>query len=300
MPSRRLDCVNGFPRFKTFAQVSSMMNDPDAASYAVENIEHVRAMILNNRRVTTNEEAHYIHISQGYFHEIIHKGLGFHSVSARWLPKRRTTKTQPLDSQPKRIGSLSPWIWGFLRRIVTGDDMWFHNYEPEGNDQNVEWKCQALLVKKQFKTHLSVREVMLTRSRDSSDQFWNTTHNSQNVRCYMLRDRLRPTLLTRSWEMLTTAVTELQDDSRPHTAVQTVDTLRQLNCDVLKFLLYSSDLASSDCQVFGPLEELSEDANIPAINSWKKWCTHDLLANQKHFFYGYTETCVPMSNGRWK
>jgi hypothetical protein len=66
------------------------MNDPDATSSTDENIERVRALILNNGRVTTNEEAHYMDISHGYFHGIIHKGLGFHSVSARWVSKQLT------------------------------------------------------------------------------------------------------------------------------------------------------------------------------------------------------------------
>jgi hypothetical protein len=68
------------------------MNDPDATFSTDENIERVRALILNNRRVTTNEEEHYMHISHGYFREIIHKGLGFHSVSARWVPKHLKEK----------------------------------------------------------------------------------------------------------------------------------------------------------------------------------------------------------------
>jgi hypothetical protein len=68
------------------------MNDPDATSSTDENIERVRALILSNRRVTTNEEEHYMHISHSYFHEIIHKGLGFHSVSARRVSKHLTAQ----------------------------------------------------------------------------------------------------------------------------------------------------------------------------------------------------------------
>jgi hypothetical protein len=66
------------------------MNDPDAMSSTDENIGRVRALILNNRRVTTREKANYMHISHGYFHGIIHKGLGFRSVSARCFPKQIT------------------------------------------------------------------------------------------------------------------------------------------------------------------------------------------------------------------
>jgi hypothetical protein len=69
----------------------------------------------------------------------------------------------------------------------------------------------------------------------------------------MLRDRLRPTLLTTSRKMLTTSDTLLEDDAYPHTAVQTVDTLRQSNFDMLMHLPYSPDLASSNYQLFGTL-----------------------------------------------
>jgi len=79
--------------------------------------------------------------------------------------------------QPKRIGSPSPRTGGSLRRIVSGEDTWLHHYEPENKGQNMERKCQTLLVKRQFKTYISIRKVMLTRSRDSRDQFWNTTNN---------------------------------------------------------------------------------------------------------------------------
>jgi hypothetical protein len=70
--------------------MSSVMNDLDATSSTDKNIGRVPALILNNRRVTTGEKANYMHISHGYFHGIIYKGLGFHSVSARWVPKQLT------------------------------------------------------------------------------------------------------------------------------------------------------------------------------------------------------------------
>jgi hypothetical protein len=72
------------------------MNDPDVTSSTDENIERVCALIPNNRRVTTNEEAHYMHISHGYFHGIIHTGLGFHSVSAIWVSKQLTEQQNVL------------------------------------------------------------------------------------------------------------------------------------------------------------------------------------------------------------
>lgn len=43
-----------------------------ATSTADDNIEQVPALILNNRRVTTDEMANHTHISHGHGYEIIH------------------------------------------------------------------------------------------------------------------------------------------------------------------------------------------------------------------------------------
>jgi hypothetical protein len=39
----------------------------------------------------------------------------------------------------------------FLSRIVTGDEMWVHHYEPESKRQSMEWKHLGLPTKKKFK-----------------------------------------------------------------------------------------------------------------------------------------------------
>ena len=55
----------------------------------------------------------------------------------------------------------------FLSRIVTGDEMWVHHYEPESKRQSMEWKHLGSPVKKKFKTQPSTGKVMLTVFWDS-------------------------------------------------------------------------------------------------------------------------------------
>jgi hypothetical protein len=97
---------------------------------------------------------------------------------------------------------------------------------------------------------------------------------------YMLRDRLRPTLLTTSREMLTRVDALLQDDACPHTAVQTVDTLRQTNFDMLTHLPYSLiwHLRIISCLVH--YKTLSEDAT----NQELKEVMHAWLVSQPKVF----------------
>ena len=52
-----------------------------------ENTERVRAMVLDKQRSTIDEVAQHLNISHGSAYEIINNRLGFHNISARWVPK---------------------------------------------------------------------------------------------------------------------------------------------------------------------------------------------------------------------
>jgi hypothetical protein len=54
----------------------------------------------------------------------------------------------------------------FLNRIITGDEIWIHHYDPESKCQSMQWKNPASPLSKKFKTQPSARKVMLT-------VFWN-------------------------------------------------------------------------------------------------------------------------------
>jgi hypothetical protein len=48
----------------------------------------------------------------------------------------------------------------------------------------------------------------------------------------------------------------LQNNTRPHNAALTLETVRKLKWDVLPHLPYSPDLAPSDYHLFGPLKDI--------------------------------------------
>jgi hypothetical protein len=47
----------------------------------------------------------------------------------------------------------------------------------------------------------------------------------------------------------------LHENACPHTAAQTVETLKKLNLEELEHPLYSPDLAPLNCHLFGPLKQ---------------------------------------------
>ena len=71
-----------------FQQVRTSLKDEERAgrpstSFTDSNVEDARAMILENRRVTTDEVANHFEISHGSAYDIIHNRLGFRKVCAR-------------------------------------------------------------------------------------------------------------------------------------------------------------------------------------------------------------------------
>jgi hypothetical protein len=121
-----------------------------STSTTEENTERVGAMILDNRRVTIDEGAYHLLISHGSVHEIIHSRFGFHKVCARWVTKQlteehkrnRLTIFRSLLNRYRQEGDV------FLRRIITGDEIWIHHYAPESKRQSLEWKHPTSPAKK--------------------------------------------------------------------------------------------------------------------------------------------------------
>ena len=107
-----------------------------------EKLEEARAIILTDRRVTIEEIALQLGISQGTAYSLVHDILGFHKVAARWVPRHLTEEHKrnrqhicsSLLERYNREGD------NFLNRIITGDKTWFHHYEPETKRQSMQWK----------------------------------------------------------------------------------------------------------------------------------------------------------------
>jgi histone-lysine N-methyltransferase SETMAR len=124
--------------------------------------EEARAIILANRRVIIEEIASQPSINQALAYSLVHDNLGFHKVSARWMPKHLTQehKRNCLDicscflERHNREGD------NFLNRIIAGDETWIHHYEPETKWQNIQWKHTSSPTSKKLKSQPSARKYM--------------------------------------------------------------------------------------------------------------------------------------------
>lgn len=90
-----------------------------------ENIEHVRRVLLKDRRVTVRMIAEELSISKDTVWTIITEDLGMRKVCAKMVPKILTE-----DQKERRLAICEDLVEriendpSLLERVVTGDESW--------------------------------------------------------------------------------------------------------------------------------------------------------------------------------
>jgi histone-lysine N-methyltransferase SETMAR len=113
--------------------------------------------------------ADIVGISYGSAQAIVQDDLGYHKVRARWVPKQLTAQ-----HKHQRVDVATQFLLHYeedpsiLERIVTGDKIWVHHYEPESKRQSMKWKHPSSPVRKKFKQQPPCKKLMLTF-------FWDMT-----------------------------------------------------------------------------------------------------------------------------
>jgi len=177
----------------------------------------------------------------------------------------------------------------FLHQIVTGDESWVYHYEPESKRQSMQWKHPSSPANKKFKTQASAGKVMMTIFWVVSGPIlvhFQEKGETVTIARYsdMLVNELKPAIQLKHRGLLAKRVLLLHDNARPHMAMHTVDTLRDLKFEVLKHPPYSPDLAPLDFHLFGPMKEHLRGHKFPDDNEVMEAVQSWLKATRKSFF----------------
>ena len=92
-----------------------------------ENIERVRLAIEGDRRLTVGELINDLGIPKTTVWEILNKILGMTRVCAKFIPKLLTTEKKDREEN-------------VLKKVITGDESWVYDYDPETKQQSSQWK----------------------------------------------------------------------------------------------------------------------------------------------------------------
>ena len=153
------------------------------------------------------------------------------------------------------------------------------------------WKHPQSPCKKKFKTQPSAGTLMLTVFWDLQDpvlehyQERGTTINSARY-SEVLTDRLKPPIRSKRRGLLSKGVVFLHDNSRPHTAAHTAETLRNLKFEVMIHPPYSPDLVPSGHHLFGLLKEALRGCRFTSDREVKEAVHAWLTAQPKTFSEG--------------
>ncbi|GFS07493.1 transposase [Elysia marginata] len=128
-----------------------------------KNVSTVEKLIMQDRRITVKQLAFETKISIGSVETILHDHLNLNKVSARWVPRLLTT-----DQKQERVNCCKHLLRQeandafFFRRIVTMDETWIYQLDPELKSASMQWRRPSSSPPKKAKVTQSSGKVMLS------------------------------------------------------------------------------------------------------------------------------------------
>lgn len=227
----------------------------------VDIVAKIEQLVLEDGRLKKKQLAQLTGVSETTVLRILHDHLGMSKVSARWVPRMLT----PMQKQ-NRVETCKLFLDmcggnpdDVIARIVTGDEVWVHHYDPTSKQESMEWRVKGTAPPKKFKVAQSAGKVMATVFWDSKgillidykdkgvsitgDYYANILHN---LRC-AIKEKRRG--------MLTKGVLLLHDNAPVHKARIVMAAIRKCQFEELHHPAYSPDLAPSDYFLFPNLKK---------------------------------------------
>ena len=115
------------------------------------NVSCVRDKLDQDRRITLTQLREDLSISYGSVHNIVHKKLEMSRVCARWVSRllKDHEKIKRIEESKKFLRLFITEGRVFLNRIITVDETWISNYDPESKQMSMQWrKLRSLPPKK--------------------------------------------------------------------------------------------------------------------------------------------------------
>ncbi|XP_068238535.1 protein GVQW3-like [Palaemon carinicauda] len=133
-----------------------------------ENINEVRRLVMQDRRITARMISEAVGISIGRVEAVLTKDLNPHKVCAKFVPKILSD-----DQKQFRVECCTDILEmieadsGFLNKVVTCDQSWVFTYDPESKHQSAQWKHPTSPRPKNAKMSRSQEKAMVIPFFDS-------------------------------------------------------------------------------------------------------------------------------------
>lgn len=272
-----------------------------------ENVQKVEKLVLADRRIKLWQIAEELQISKERIGEILHQKLHMKKISARWVPRMLT----PFDKQ-RRLASCKDFLElcqsdldKICNRIVTVDETWIRQYDPESKQESMQWIKKGERPPKKFKVEKSASKIMATIFWDSEGILLidylpkGTTMNGQYYA--NLLGQAREAVVQKRRGKLARGVLFLQDNAPVHTARVARDALKATGFAEIDHPAYSPDLAPSDFFLFSKLKKelrgrrFSDDNEMKsAVESHFQEKSSEYYLNGLKALYSRCEKCISL------
>ncbi|KAJ4431362.1 hypothetical protein ANN_19959 [Periplaneta americana] len=241
--------------FKCFREGKETIEDEPrsgrpSTSRTPEMIEKERQMLAQDRRLTLRLIAEELDISKDTVHTIIRDDLGKRKICSRFVPHKLTD-----EQKAKRMETSGGFISMcdqdplLLKTIVTGDETWCYQFDPESKRQSMSWCSPTTPRPKKNRLQKSKVKTLLIAFFDNNGiihkafvpagQTFNAAfYQSVLNRLLQCIRRVRPQLhRTGKWMLI-------HDNAPAHCAIRVRQFLAQKMVTVLEHPPYSPDLAA--------------------------------------------------------
>ncbi|UYV81463.1 hypothetical protein LAZ67_20001259 [Cordylochernes scorpioides] len=215
-----------------------------------ENVDRVLEVLRTDRRLSIQKIADTLHMSTFVVHGIVTEDLQMPKVCTKLVPKVLTQDQKEL--RVLRCQELLDLIQnepGFLNSVVTGDESWMFEYDPESKRQSCAWHTKssprpkkARMSKSRIKTMIivffDIRGIVhcefLTQGQTVNSAFYLEVLRRLKRRIARVRADIKDTVKLH------------HDNATSHTAFIITNFLARSNTPVIPHPPYSLDLAPCD------------------------------------------------------
>ena len=271
-----------------------MEDDPrsrrPSTSTTEENVEIARQKVLGDRRLTVRMIANELDMNCERVWTIIMKHLGMRKICAKMVPrmlneqqKERRVQVchdilEEFETEPNLLG-----------RVITSDESWIFEYDPETKRQSLQYKSPSSPRLKKERMSKSNIKVMLIAFFDVRGivhtEYMPQGHTiNQHIHRDVLR-RLMRSVLEKRRELYDKKSWLLHHDNAPvHNAFSIREFLAKNNIAVLEQPPYSPDLAPCDFFLFPKLKGVMKGTHFPDVRTIKRAVTKELRVIPKKSF----------------
>ncbi|GBP09864.1 Histone-lysine N-methyltransferase SETMAR [Eumeta japonica] len=231
-----------------------------------ENVQKIEKLVLADRRIKLWQIAEELQISKERVGEIIHEHMNMRKISAHWVPKMLTPfdKQRRLQTSKDFLELAGDNIDEICDRIVTVDETWVRQYDPESKQESMQWTKKGERPPKKFKVQKSASKLMVTI-------FWDS-------------EGTRGSRTEATWEVIARSAV-LQDNASVQTARVSRQALKDTGFSEIDHPPYSPDLAPRDYFLFSKLKKELRGHRFVDDNQMKMAVESHFDCEEKEYFW---------------